>query len=399
MTGPLDGVRVVELGLWVAGPSCSAILADWGAEVIKVEPLTGDPFRSLEWVFPGNINPPFELDNRGKRSVALDISTDAGRDVMGRLLADADVFVTNYRPGGLERAGLDYPTLHERFPRLIYGAVTGYGLDGPDRDRHAYDVGAFWSRAAVAHTLTPEGQDLPYQRGGMGDHMTGMSVAGGISAALFQRERTGAGQLVLGSLMRLGTYMLGWDHNVTARLDIDVPPTNRKGPANPLINGYRCGDGKWLWLLGLEGERHWPDVVRALSRPEWTTDPRFATIEARMANAFELTAAIEGELATRPRAEWGEIFDAENVWWAAVQSTLDMRHDDPQARAIGCWVNVPMADGSTVEMVASPIDFPENPWSVDRPVPELGQDTELVLMELGLDWEAIDALKDAGVIP
>ena len=397
MPGPMDAVRVVEMGVWVAGPSCGGILADWGADVVKVEPLAGDPCRGLEWYY-GGANPPFELDNRGKRSIAVDLTSDAGKEIVHGLLADADVFLTNYRPGGLERAGFDYETLHQRYPRLVYASVTGYGLTGPERDRAAYDVGAFWSRAGIAAALTPEGAELPYQRGGMGDHMTGMSTAGGVAAALFVRERTGEGQLVAVSLLRLGTYMLGWDHNVTARLGVDTVPTSRRAPANPLINSYRCADDRWLWMLGLEGERHWPDVVRALERPEWLDDPAFATMDARRDNSAQVTAAIGDVLATRTRSEWGTVFDRNNVWWAPVQSTGDLVHDE-QARAIGCYTPVPAPDGGTVDMVATPVDFSYSAWEVRAPVPELGQDTEVVLMELGYDWDRIEALKDEGVIP
>ena len=151
------------MGLWVAGPSCGGILADWGADVIKIETHAGDPFRSLEWLYGGLGNPPFDLDNRGKRSIALDLATPGGGEVMARLLESSDVFVSNFRPGGLERLGLDYPTLAERYPSLVYASVTGLSLRGPERDRQAYDVGALWSRAVIARALTPEGADLPYQ--------------------------------------------------------------------------------------------------------------------------------------------------------------------------------------------------------------------------------------------
>ena len=398
MAGPMDGVRVVELGLWIAGPACGGILADWGADVLKVETHTGDPFRSLEWLYPDMGNPPFDLDNRGKRSVALDLSIPSGLEVMHQLLGEADVFVTNFRPGGLERLSLDYESLSARYPALIYASVTGLSLRGDERDRQAYDVGAFWSRAGVAKALTPEGAQLPYQRGGMGDHMTGLSAAGGVAAALFHREKTGEGQLVEASLIRLGSYMLGWDHNVTAVTGADTVAWGRDGPPNPLINCYRCADGEWFWMLGLEGERHWPDVVRALERPEWATDARFVGIEDRLENSKELVALMDEVMATRSRAEWGEIFDAENVWWAPVQTTLDMR-SDPQARAAGCWVEVPTPNGDTVEMVATPVDFSKTAWEVRDAVPELGQHTELVLMELGVDWDRIEALKTEGVIP
>src|SRR5262245_31696911 len=193
--GPMQGIKVVELGFWVAGPACGGILADWGAEVIKVEPLTADPMRGLTaaWqiIYGQAGNPPFEVDNRGKRSIALDYTTEAGKAVLLELIDRADVFVSNLRPGALTRAGLDYDSLAARNPRLVYASVTGLGLEGDEADRAAYDVGMFWSRAGVAAALTPEGEELPYQRGGMGDHMTGLAAAGGISAALFERERTG----------------------------------------------------------------------------------------------------------------------------------------------------------------------------------------------------------------
>lgn len=396
--GPMDGIKVVEMGLWIAGPSCGGILADWGADVVKIEPLAGDPFRSLEWLFPGSANPPFELDNRGKRSIAIDISTDAGVAIVHKMLADADVFLTNYRAGGLERAGLDYQAIAERYPELVYAHVSGYGMQGDEMNRAAYDVGAFYSRGGIAAAITPEGNDIPYPRGGMGDHMTGLAAAGGVAAALFHRSKSGQGQLVSTSLLRLGAYMHGWDHNVTARLDTETVPATRKAPANPLINGYKCGDGKWIWLLGMEADRHWPQIVRAFGRPEWEDDPRFNSIEQRMENSAELVAAMDEVLAAKSRDDWAPIFDEHDVWWAKVQTTMELRHD-PQARAAGCYVEAPLPDGEMVEMVASPVDFGTTEWFVREPTPELGQHTELVLMDLGIDWEAIDELKSQGVIP
>ena len=394
----MEDVRVVELGLWIAGPSCGGILADWGAEVTKIEPLTGDPFRSLEWLYPGSINPPFELDNRGKRSVAIDLMNPDGVAVVHELLAEADVFLTNYRAGGLERAGLDYDALAARFPRLVYAHVSGYGRDGDDRDRAAYDVGAFYSRGGIGAALTPQGQDIPYPRGGMGDHMTGLAAAGGVAAALYRREHSGEGQLVATSLLRLGAYMHGWDHNVTARLETETEPYTRTAPPNLLINGYRCGDGRWIWLLGMEADRHWPGLLRALGRTEWEHDPRFDSIEARRENNAELVSLMDGVLATRSRDEWAPIFDANDVWWAKVQTTLDLRND-PQARAAGCYVPAPLGDGEMGEMVASPVDFGTSEWFVREPAPELGQHTELILMELGKEWDEIERLKSVGAIP
>ncbi len=397
MPGPMEGVRVVELGVWVAGPACAGILADWGADVIKVEPHDGDPFRSLDWLYESG-NPPFDLDNRGKRSVALDLTKPESLDVLHELLGTVDVFVSNIRPGGLARMGLDYQSLAKRYPSLIYASVTGLSLRGEESDRHTYDVGAFWSRAGIASALTPEGEKLPYQRGGMGDHMTGVAAAAGVAAALFHRARTGEGQLVETSLLRLGTYMLGWDHNVTAMTGVDTTPWSRDEPPNPLINCYRCADGEWLWMLGLEGDRHWPAAIAALQRPDWLNNPKYETLETRIENSAELITEMDEVMATRTRKEWGEIFDAGDVWWAPVQSTLAMR-DDPQARAAGCWVPVLDAAGDTIEMVATPVDFSASAWEVADAPPEIGQHTELVLAEVGIDWDQIEQLKDAGVIP
>ncbi|GIW41513.1 MAG: alpha-methylacyl-CoA racemase [Candidatus Binatia bacterium] len=401
MAGPLEGIRVLELGFWVAGPAVGGILGDWGAEVVKVEPPRGDPFRGLYVKSAGldvPINPPFELDNRGKRSVALDLGTPEGREIAGKLLERSDVFVTNLQREALERFGLDYETLAPRFPRLVYAQVTGYGERGPDRDRPAYDIGAFWSRAGVVAALTPEGSEPPYQRGGFGDHITAISAAAGVVTALFARERTGRGQKVSTSLLRAGIYVMGFDTNTALRLGTVPGPMRRTDLPNPLVTAYRAGDGRWFWLLGLEGDRHWPDLVRAVERPEWLEDPRFSTMTARREHARELIALLDDVFAKKTLAEWGEAFDRAGMWWAPVRSTAEVVRD-PQAWASGAFVEVPLGDGSRAPMVSGPVDFSETPWQPRGPVPELGQHTEEVLLELGFDWEKIAELKDRGVIP
>ena len=394
---PLEGVKVVELGLWLAGPACAAILADWGADVIKLEPLAGDPYRGYDWAWEGRMNPPFELDNRGKRSVAVDLRTDGGRAIALELLADADVFVTNYRPGGLERLGLDWERVHAHNPRLVYASITGYGLRGPERDRAAYDMGAFWSRAGVAASLTTGGMPLPYQRGGMGDHVTGLGAAGGICAALFRRERSGRGELVETSLLRIGMYFIGSDANIAVRTGAEVTATSISESPNPLLTGYRCRDGSWFWLLCLEGDRHLPTLLRAIGRPDLREDERFATMEARRDRSAEVTEVLQGIFSGRDRDAWAEAFDREGVWWAPVRPVHELV-DDPLVEAIGGWIDVPLADGSVGRAVATPIDFGGQPLRPSRATPELGQDTELVLLELGRTWEDIDLLKESGVI-
>jgi crotonobetainyl-CoA:carnitine CoA-transferase CaiB-like acyl-CoA transferase len=399
MPGPMQGVRVVEMAVWVAAPAAAGILCDWGADVIKIEPHEGDPFRGIMAGLGGGMdgtNPMFELDNRGKRSVCLDLRTPDGLALAHRLVSEADVFVSNMRPGALARLGMDEETLRALNPRLIYCQVTGYGPEADERDRAAYDVGAFWSRAGIADLLTPQGHDYPLQRGGMGDHNAGAQAAGAIAAALFWREKMGEGQRVAVSLARTGAYTLGWDFNTTLRTGLDVRAAEYATFPNPLIMPYRCAD-RAVWLLMLQGDRHWPDFCRAVGQEEWLTDPRFATLMDRALNSAVLQEEIRRVLAQKPVSEWGPIFDRENVWWAPIQTIAEAAHD-PVMQQAGAIVDVPTPDGP-VQMVATPADFYGTPWQPRGPAPELGQHTEEVLLELGHDWEAIIALKERGIIP
>lgn len=400
MGGPMRGIKVVEMGVWVAGPSAAAILSDWGADVIKVEPPTGDPFRGLFASALGaaiSINPPFEIDNRGKRSVCLNLEQPDGRAIGHQLLREADVFISNMRPRVLEQFGMSYDELRAENPRIIYCHVTGQGSDVEDRNRAAYDVGAFWSRAAVGASLTPDGSPIPQQRGGMGDHMTGMNAAGAISAALFHRERTGEGQRVAVSLVRTGVFMMGWDFALSMRLGAPTVPYDRYHAPNPIINCFQAKDGRWFWLLLLQADRHWPDLVRAVGREDMAQDERWRDISVRRANAESLVEELDGEFAKKTLAEWGEAFDRENVWWAPV-NTVSQALADPVVQAAGAFVDVHGPDGA-VRLVNSPADFYGTPAAPRGLPPELGQHTEEVLLELGYDWEKIIALKDAGVIP
>jgi crotonobetainyl-CoA:carnitine CoA-transferase CaiB-like acyl-CoA transferase len=397
---PLEGVRVVDLGFWIAGPAAAGILADWGADVVKIEPPDGDPFRGV-YLSGGAIevpfNPPFELDNRGKRSIGLNLLEPEGRAVAHELLRNADVLVTNLRESALTRAGLDWDTLHDLNDRLVYCHVSGYGRSGPDKDRAAYDIGAYWARGGVAMSMVPPGSDPPQQRGGMGDHTTALGASGAICAALLARHRTGKGQLVTTSLLRTGLYVIGWDVNTRLRFGKSEAPYPRNDAPNPIINCYRCGDGRWLWLLGLQGDRHWPDLVAAVDRPDLLSDPRFANLRARRDNRRDCIAELDRIFASKPLSYWEEALDRCGMWWARVQDLVEVVEQDEQSRAAGAFVKTPTGDGEA-EMLATPVDFGGAPPIPAAMTPEFGQHTEEILLELGYDWEKIAALRESGAI-
>jgi crotonobetainyl-CoA:carnitine CoA-transferase CaiB-like acyl-CoA transferase len=398
--GPMEGVRVVELGVWVAGPAAGGILADWGADVVKIEPPgIGDPARLFASMLGSDLpfNPPFEMDNRSKRSVVIDLAQDAGRALGLELIDRADVFVTNVREAGLARIGFDPESLLARNPRLVYAAISGYGRSGPDRDRAAYDIAGFWARSGIAHMLTTPGGHPPFQRGGMGDHNTGLAAAGAISAALFARERTGKGQLVSTSLLREGLYTLSFDLASSLRFGVPMAVANRKTMGNPCINNYADKDGRWFWIVGLEGDRHWPPLARVVGHPEWIGDPRFATPRDRAMNAATLIGLLDEIFATKTREEWSAIFEAEpELWWSPVQS-LDEVIADPQVHAAGGLVEVP-DDGSTTLLPATPVDFHGTPWKARWMAPTHGQHTDEVLRELGRSDAQLSELRANGVV-
>ena len=397
----LEGLRVVELAVWVAGPGAGGVLADWGADVVKIEPPEGDPCRNLFMNLAGlkePKSPPFDLDNRGKRSVVLDTRNAEARALAQRLVAGADVFVTNLRPEALTKLGLDWASLEPTCPRLVYASITGYGLRGPERDRAAYDVGAFWARSGAEHIMFPPGVEPHGIRGGFGDHVTALSLVSGIMAALYQRERTGRGQQVATSLLRTGLYCVGWDTGIRLRFGTVAPSLPRTHALNPVLNQYQSGDGRWFWLLGLEADRHWPKLARAVGHPEWLLDARFADARSRRKNSHELIAVLDREFGARPLAEWAEKFDRADLWWAPVRNQ-DEVVADPQIQAMNGIVSVPEMGGQgEFQAVATPLEFSAAPVGPQGPPPKLGEHTDAVLAELGLSAYEIRALRQRGAL-
>ena len=384
MSGPLAGLRVVELGVWVAGPAAAALLDDWGADVIKVEPPAGDPMRGVFGslgIGDDMPNPAFALDNRGKRSVVLDLREPGARDRLEDLLATADVFLTNLRPDALDRLDLEPEATVARHPRLVYTSVSGYGLRGDDRNRPTYDIGAFWARSGLAVQMA-DGEGTPLNaRGGIGDHITGLAALAGLLAAVLDQRATGRGRVVEVSLLRTGAYVLGWDLGIQMALGRVAGSEPRHRNQAPLMNPYRTADGRWFFFTGLEASRHIPAVCRALGRPDLLDDPRFADARSIRRHRTEVIALLDGIVAERPLAEWAESFEREGVWWAPAQSPADVVAD-PQVLANDGVVELA---GGALRSVNGPVSFSGVPAPDGAHVPAVGEHTDEVLAELSAD--------------
>lgn len=398
----LSGIRIVDMGLWVAGPAAGGILADWGADVVKVEAVSGDPMRRLFGALSGSKEdrcPPFDLYNRGKRSLAVDVNQPEGADLVRRVVAGADAFLTNMRPQFLKRVGLDHAALLAAHPRLVYGSLTGYGLEGPDRDAPGFDNAAFSARSGLAHRATPPGSASPTLPGGMGDNVTAMTLVAGVLAALLARERTGCGQLVSTSLLRAGIYAIGMDVSTRLGLGRIGPSPSRTRPQNPLMNPYAARDGRWFWLIGAESERHWPRILAALGEPTLEEDERFRTPRDRRRNAEAFVGALDRIFATRDRDDWVAIFARHEVWWAPV-NTVDDLLEDPQVLAAGAFLPLTpsSSEAGTGQTLATPVDFGADPRETAMVPPRIGQHTRSILAEVGLSDEEVDRLLGAGVL-
>jgi crotonobetainyl-CoA:carnitine CoA-transferase CaiB-like acyl-CoA transferase len=397
MPGALDGLRVLDMTIWQQGTSAAAMLADLGADVIKVEdPSGGDPGRGLWRVEKaGGLSGYFQALNRGKRSIALNLKQPEGRDAFLRLAETADVFISNFRPGVCERLGIGYADVAKVNPRIIYACASGYGREGPDAREGSFDILGQARGGLMAVTGEPDG--YPKNAGApIADQVGGMMAAFGILAALLHRERTGEGQEVNVSL--LGSVMALQSFNITSHLlSGELPRRFPRGGFGPFWNVYRGSDGKHFALAMLLN-RGWRETCEAIGRPELERDERFASYRDRVAtNAAELIAIFDEAFATRSADEWVRALNERGVFCARVQDYEEIARD-PQVLANGYIVDVPREDGPPVRMVSTPVQLSKTPARIRSMAPELGQHTEEVLLEAGYTWEEIDALRTAGAI-
>ena len=403
MSDVLTGVRVLEVATWTFVPAAGAVLADWGADVIKVEhPTSGDPQRGLmtSGILGGalTVNFMIEQPNRGKRSIGIDLRSEAGLGLLYKLAESADVFLTSFLPEARQKMKIDVEHIRRANPDIIYVRGSGMGQRGPENERGGYDAAAYFARGGHALALTPDELEYPISpRAAYGDLPGGMTIAGGIAAALFHRERHGETSVVDVSLLSCAAWALSPDIVASKVFGIPkLPRITRQESGNPLINSYKTKDGRFLNLTMLESDRFWPDLCRHIGRSELIDDPRFDTSVHRAENRHECIAALDGAFAERTLAEWkDELADADGVW-AVYQEPLEL-HDDPQVIENGYFREVTGDDGGTFTLVANPVQFDETPPDLAR-APGHGEHTEAILLELGFDWDDIIAWKESGAI-
>ena len=394
----LKGLKVVEMATWLFAPMSACLLGELGADVIKVEAHGGDPMRGLVHRVRDHVDWVYELANRNKRSVALDVRSPGGGEVMRRLLADADIFIVNLRRGGLERLGIDYESLRADHPRLIYAHATGYGTEGPDINRPAFDELAYWARGGFMSILGAPGNDPVRLVGAMGDLPSAMNITAAIFAALYQRELTGEGQFLTCSLYGGGIWANGFAVQGALATGQNFPRGDRYSSFNSLYNSYRAADDKWLQLAMIQEERFWAPFAEAIDLPILTEDARFAVTAERRRHTREAVELIEQRIAEEPRDHWAAIFDALDFPWAPAADELEIAQD-PQAAANGYVGVMEHRSGIEFKVLGAPFKLDQAPMTNYSSAAELGEHTELVLEELGYDWDAIAALKQAGAIP
>ena len=407
MSKPLEGVTVVEVAMWGFVPSCGVLLAEWGADVIKIEHArTGDPQRGLSRMgdfVMGDPNPAFVHPNHGKRSIGLDVANPQARELLGELVRDADVFLTSFLPAARRKLKIDIADIRNDNSNIIYARGSALGVRGDESENGGYDMTAFWARASTAASITPRDLDGMIGPPGpaYGDTISGSNLAGGIAAALFQRERTGRGSVVDVSLLGSGVWAMG--------MSIDASILQNKAwigqtsgvyvsPYNPLTGTFRTGDQRLLTLVMLQPGRYWADVCRHIDRPELVDDLRFSSHDALVENSAAATEILREVFLSRTLAEWTQRFRTLEGPWAPVQDSVQVISDH-QVRANGMIGPILGDDGQPLgyDIVAGPVQFDEEP-PVLRRAPEFAEHTESLLMERGIAWDRIAALKESGAI-
>lgn len=397
--GPLKGIKVVDLTYYVAGPGAAKILSDWGADVIKVEPPKGEPGRmtgvTLGVPSEDEFNPYFGTYNANKKDIALNLKTDEGKEVMDKLLKDANVFVTSFRPGALKRLGLDYESVSARFPHIVWASITGFGEVGPDKDKAGFDTVAYWAKSGAMIDLTEKDTSPINPTLAFGDAATACSLAGGICAALYKQSRTGQGSKVMASLYSQAIWQLG-SVMVSSQYG-DVYPKTRKCPNGPLVNSYQTKDGEWLFVCVLDDRMYRPFLEQALSRPDLANDDRYNNAVGAKEHTKELTEWIGNEFRKYTLDEMTKRLVDADIAYERINHVADVLND-PQARENKFIAEVSQKNGQKTLTALTPVRIGTGIGEVVYDNPRLGENTDEILTELGYAPEEISSMKGKGVI-
>ena len=391
----LEDLIVVDAATFLAGPGAATMLGDFGAKVIKIEPPGGDGYRGLVGRYPVPYH--WLLTSRNKESLALDLSKDAGQALMHQLIAKADVMTTNFMRGQLERYQLTYPTLKAVNPRLVFGHITGYGDEGPEADRRAFDVTGWWARSGMMEFVRDPGQTPLMPAPGMGDHSTATALFGAIMSGLYKRERTGEGCHVSTSLAANGVWANGMAlQGVAAGNDL-AEHRQKAGWVNPLSAAYGCADGGFLVLTMINTAREYPQLCQALGHPEWLQDERFSDIQQAMRHRGDLQQMIADAFAQIDYAEAARRLDEQGITYSKVQTMSEVLVD-PQLRAAGIVIETGDTQGDYDLTISSPINVVGETKKVPQRAPDIGADSLSVLRELDFEEDYIQSLLGAGVV-
>jgi crotonobetainyl-CoA:carnitine CoA-transferase CaiB-like acyl-CoA transferase len=400
VTGPFDGVRVLEVASWTFVPAAGAAMADLGADVIKVEPPPGDPQRGLMNLLGGaerpGPNPFIEIPNRGKRGITLDLVTGSGRDLLLELAATSDVFLTSYLPATRKKLGIELEDLRKANSQIVYACGHGWGARGPMRDTGGFDLAAGWASAGMAYKMTRPGEEPMFQPAAFFDLQGANAIAGAIGTALFQRERTGVPTEVDVSLLGIGIWTLSPDIMAGPFVG-NMPGPDRTRAPNPLTNSYPTSDGRWLYLVCLQADRFWVELCDVIGKPELASDERFSNMVVRAQNAKVCIEELEATFRSATLDDWRRRLAGFTGVWAPALTPAEV-HGHVQVGHNGYLPEVTSNDGTTFRLPAPPMQFGGLPPLPQGPAPELGQHTEELLLELGHDWDAISNLRNDGAL-
>ena len=403
MPGAFAGVRVVELAQFVFVPAAGALLADQGAEVIHVElPGSGDPYRTLK-IADGRVtksaNLSMELNNRGKKSVSIDLKSAEGREIFLRLIETADVFLTSLRPKAIEALKLDVEDLRARNPKLIYVRGNGLGFKGAETNKAGYDASAFWARGGFANVLRPPGYDEPLRpRAALGDHASSVAVAYGIAGALFKRANTGETSVVDISLLASAMWILSADIVLSQTQAPEQMAATTAAARFPMTSAYRTADGRYIQLMLLDPERYWPTLCRMLAREDLLADPRFQDVAGRTEHGAALVAEFSSAIGAQPWPHWQPMFEAWDAPWELVKTIHEVAAD-PQALANGQIFEVEVEDGTRVKLASGPVGFDGQFAPLDpRRAPLLGEHTDEIMQSLGINDAELGRLKANAIV-